>query len=90
MKHQRQPAESTGFDQVAVARAHRIAIDPLGGNVIAATTLDGIIQRKHQRPLGEEGLDEQTQQDLAPLYRRPDAATEFAMFAVSTHQLPGS
>jgi len=42
-KHQTQPPQTTGFNQVAITGANWVTIDPLGGNSLPSATLNRII-----------------------------------------------
>ena len=63
------PAQAAGLDEIVVAGLDRIAIESAGGNLGAATPLDGVVQRHDQRARWRKGGDEGHQQTLARLQR---------------------
>ena len=57
---------------MGIGRAHRIAVDALGRDALAAPTLDGVIQAENDRTGRDKGMDQQAQQQpggLAALQR---------------------
>ena len=68
---QRHDRQAVGLDEMAVARAYRIAINTPGGDLRAAATLDRVVQRHQQGTLRREHLDQQAQQAPTGRQRRP-------------------
>ncbi len=54
---QTQPAPPARLEAVVVAGAHRVALDPLGGDRGAAAALDGLVDAEDERALRDEGGD---------------------------------
>ncbi len=50
---------------MAVRRAHRIAIDPFGGDLRARASFHRLIDADNERAIGHERRDEQAQQGSA-------------------------
>src|SRR5215207_6462408 len=59
------PPQSTRFDEVGVAGSDRVAVDPFCRDLLALTPLQSLVYAYHQRPVGYECLNEQTQQEAA-------------------------
>ncbi len=51
-KHQAQPSQAAGLDDIAVAGPDRVAVDATGSNLGPSSALDGIVQRHDQGPDG--------------------------------------
>jgi len=87
----RQPAQPTGFDEVAVAGAHRIAIDAFRFDTCtgrkcrclgAPASLNRVVQTADDRPRRHKRLDQQPQQRVAQRPTRPGRAVEHAMIGL--------
>src|SRR3954468_4157665 len=59
-EHQAQPAQPAGLDEKRLRRTHRVTVDALGRDTLAAAALDRVVQAQHYRPRGHEGGDQQT------------------------------
>src|SRR4051794_2007082 len=77
--HQAEPAQAACLDEVAVAGADRVAVDPLGLDVFAAPALDGVVEAKDDRPLWHEGVQQQPEQHTRCGTPAPGGAGEDAM-----------
>jgi hypothetical protein len=60
--HEAQPAQAAGLDEMAVAGAHRVAVDPAGGDAGAPAPLDGVVDADDHRPLRHQSGDNQIEQ----------------------------
>lgn len=67
---------------MAVTGTHRVAIDPLGFDLLAAAALQGIIEPQDDRPLGSEHLEHHTQQDLTEGAARPLGSVQHAVIVL--------
>jgi len=86
--HQAEPSQATGLDEVAVWRAHRVAVDALGGAALAAPALDGVGEAEDHRAARGEGVEQQPQQQTGCQPPTPGGAVEHAM-VVDEAPLPG-
>src|SRR3954464_4644467 len=59
-EHQAQPAQPAGLDEKRLRRTHRVTVDALGRDTLAAAALDRVVQAQHYRPRGHEGGNQQT------------------------------
>jgi hypothetical protein len=59
-QHDREPAQPTGFDEVAVRGAHRITIDAACLYLGSPPPLESVIEADHNRAIRHKGADEQT------------------------------
>src|SRR3954463_2825881 len=59
-EHQAQPAQAAGLDEKRLRRTHRVTVDALGRDTLAAAALDRVVQAQHYRPRGHEGGNQQT------------------------------
>ena len=64
---------------MSIGGAHRIAINALGFDVLAAAALNGVIQAEDHRTGWGKGLDQQAQQQPGRLACAPASPTEHAM-----------
>jgi hypothetical protein len=72
-----------------VRRAHRVAVDALGADALAAPALDGVVQAENQRAAARrEGVQQQLQQQARGGPRAAGGAVEDAM-VVGEPPLPG-
>ncbi|HZB09273.1 MAG TPA: hypothetical protein VE525_09210 [Rubrobacter sp.] len=77
------------------ARAHWVAVDAFGTNLLPPPPLQGLVDAHNERSFGYEGFHEQPQQDAAYLPTRPDGAAEHPMvateapFLLRAHRSPG-
>ncbi len=81
-QHHAQPAQTAGFDEVALTGAHGIAVDAAGGNLRSPAAFDGVVQTKDQRPLEREGAHQERQQDPAGRQARPHGAIQDPMIGL--------
>jgi hypothetical protein len=84
-QHQAEPAQATRLDEMAVAGADRVAIDPLGADPLAAPTLDRVIKAQHHRPARHKGVQQQPEQHPR---RRPSAPGSTAEDAMVVNKPP--
>src|SRR5262249_57051215 len=63
---------------MAATRAHGVAVDARGANLLAAAPLDRFVDAYHQRTGGRERAHQQTKQDAARAQARPHRAIEDA------------
>jgi hypothetical protein len=78
-QHQTQPAQATGFDEVAVARTDRISVNPFRFDLLSPATLEGIIQTHHHWSTNGKCSHQQSQQQTAGFPARPDGSVEHSM-----------
>ena len=64
---------------MSIGGAHRIAINALGFDALAAAALDGVIQAEDDRTGWGEGVDQQAQQQPGRLASAPASPAEHAM-----------
>src|SRR5215208_4802757 len=80
-QRQANPPQSTRLDEVGVAGSDRVAVDPFCCDLLALTALQSLVYAYHQRPLGYECLNKQSQQEAARLPTRPDGTAQNPMVA---------
>lgn len=83
---QTDPAQAPYLDEVAVAGAHRVAIDAGCGDLGAASPFDRLVDTDDQRAGGSERHHEESEQDAAGCQARPDGAVEHAMLRLEMRQ----
>jgi hypothetical protein len=64
---------------MAVAGPHRITVDALGGDPLAAAALNRVIETQHHRPGRGEDADQQAQQQAGGVAGGPGGAVEHPM-----------
>jgi hypothetical protein len=64
-----------------VARSDRVAVDPFCPDLLALRPLQSLVYAYHQRPLGYECLNKQSQQEAARLPTRPGGTAQDPMVA---------
>src|SRR3712207_1160701 len=64
-------SQSAGFHEVAVRRAHRAPIDPLGTDLLSLAALQRLVDTHHQRSIRDESFYKRFQQDAAHLHAGP-------------------
>src|SRR3954447_14822515 len=64
---------------MSIGRAHRIAVDALGCDALAAPTLDGVVETENDRTRRDKGMDQQAQQQVGALLATPASPAEHAM-----------
>lgn len=80
--HQANPAKPVHVDELAVARAYRIAVDARRGDHGASSALDRLVEARHRRTRGREGSHEQVQQDAAGAQTQPGGAIQDAVIGL--------
>lgn len=60
--HEAQPSQSHGLNEVAMAGAHRVPINPPSGDALAPTAFDCIVHSDHDGPIGHEPFNDDGQQ----------------------------
>jgi hypothetical protein len=79
-QHEREPAQATGFNEVTVRRAYRIAVDTACLDPCSQPALDGVIQADQNRfVMGDEGVDQQTEETARQPAAGPDVTVEHAV-----------
>jgi hypothetical protein len=78
-QHQAQPAQTAGFDKVPVTGPDWVAGDAFGADLRSGASLYGVAQAENQRPRGDEGGEEQTEQDASGLETGPARAVQQAV-----------
>src|SRR5829696_10272395 len=69
------PPQSAALHEVFMAGTHRIAVDALGGDLLAPASLQRLVDAHNQRiSFGHEHLYQQPQQDATYLPTRPASA----------------
>src|SRR5919112_4233840 len=64
---------------MSIGRAHRIAVDALGCDALAAPTLDGVVETENDRTRRDKGMDQQAQHQPGRLASVPASPAEHAM-----------
>src|SRR3954468_19764965 len=64
---------------MSIGRAHRIAVDALGLDALAAPALDGVVEAEDHWSGRDKGSDQQTQQQAGGLASTPASPAEHAM-----------
>jgi len=64
---------------VAVAGAHRIAVDAPGSDALAAAALDRVVDAEQHRPGRGEGVQQQAEQDARCRTAAPGSTVEHAV-----------
>src|SRR6185369_7144720 len=81
-QHTAKPTQPAGFDEMGLRRAHRIAVDAFGSDFVTASSLDGVVNTKDERPGRDEGRNQQAKQKATGAQRRPDGAIQNAMVSL--------
>ena len=78
--HETDPAQATGLHEVATTRTNRVAINAARFDTASPAAFDGLVDTEHQRLFTTvKMLQEQRQQHLAHLARRPGCTIEYMM-----------
>ena len=95
--HQGNPAQTAGLDHIAAAGAHRITVDAQGADPWPLPPLQRLVDTEDQGTVAPvQMLEQEPQQDLGQLKRRPDRPVEHLMIAgivavaAETHNPEGS
>jgi hypothetical protein len=80
-------AQGAGLDEVAVAGAHRVAVDALGHDPLAATPFQRLVDAEQERSGRDEGSHQQPPQHPADSQSGPRGAAEHTMIAVKLPHL---
>src|SRR5215213_5886509 len=78
-QHQAEPAQAARLDEVAVAGADRVAVDPFGTYAFAAPALDRVVDAEDHWPLRYEGVQQQPEQHTRCGTPAPGGTVEDAM-----------
>ena len=70
-QHQAQPTQATGFDEMTMTGADRIAIDPFGFDLRSTATFNGMVQTQYHWTAAGKGPEQPSQQNLAGFQTRP-------------------
>jgi hypothetical protein len=89
-EHEAEPAQPTGFDEMRIRRAHRIAIDAARFDLASPTPLDRVIQAQHQWPLRDKGGYQHAHQYQTSLTAIPRSAVQNSMIILKPPLLPQS
>ena len=77
------PSEGARFDEVGVAGADRITVDPFRGDPLSPAAFKGLVYAHNQRrSFGYEGFHQQLQQDAAGFLARPYGTAEHPVVAM--------
>ena len=63
-QHDAEPAQTAGLDEMAMAGADRVTVDPARRDPRAPAPLDGIIEADHHRAVRDEGGDQPQQEPM--------------------------
>src|ERR671920_2079199 len=64
---------------MSIGRAHRVAVNALGLDALAAPTLDGVVETENDRTSWDKGMDQQAQHQPGALLATPASPAEHAM-----------
>src|SRR5207342_1261514 len=78
-KHQAEPTQSAGLDEVVLRGADWVTVNALGGDAFAAAALDRVVDPEHDRAPRGKGGDQQAEQQAGCGTRVPDGTVEDAM-----------
>ena len=78
-QHQAEPAQATRLDEMPVAGADWIPIDPLGADPLAAAALDRVVKTEEYRTCRHEAVQQQAKQHLRRRSPAPGSAVQHAM-----------
>jgi hypothetical protein len=67
-----------------VRRAHGIAVDAFSSDLLAAATLNGVIDAQGDHPSGDEHRHQEPEQQPTGFERRPDSAIQDPMIALKS------
>ena len=82
-QHQADPAQPAGLDEVAVAGAHRVAVDALGGDPLAATPFQRVVDAERGAVRSARRRRRAAPSSTRPTARAgPRGAAEHAVIAV--------
>ena len=80
-QHQTRPAQAARIDEVAVTRAHRIAVDAPRLDASPPAPFDHVVEPKHHGSARHESADQKPEQDAAAGPRAPSRTIEDAVGA---------
>src|SRR5215813_508481 len=81
-EHRAQPTEPTRLDEVGVRGANRVPVDSLGFDLMPAAAFDRVVDPDDQFAARRKGRDQNSQQHLSGLKRRPSRAIEHSMIVL--------
>src|SRR5947209_10039888 len=77
--HHTKPAQSAGFDEVAVRGAYRIAVDATRLDLAPPSSLKSVIETAYDRAIGNKRADQELQQTAGDPSARPALAVQHPM-----------
>ena len=83
-QHEREPAQATRFDKMAVRRPNGITVDAFGCDPLASPPLDSVIYGKDERARRHKGIDQQREQDARGRPARPSRTVQDAMVSLES------
>lgn len=78
-QHAAEPTQSTGFDEMGMRRANRIAVDAFSSYLVTAPSLDSIVEAKDERPCRSKYRNQQAEQKARGSQGRPSGSIQDAM-----------
>lgn len=78
-QHHTKPAQSAGFDEVAVRGAYRIAVDATRLDLAPPSSLKSVIETDNDRAIGNKRADQELQQTAGDPSARPAVAVQHPM-----------
>src|SRR5690348_17785639 len=78
-QHHTKPAQSAGFDEVAVRGAYRIAVDATRLDLAPPSSLKSVIETDYDRAIGNKRADQELQQTAGDPSARPAVAVQHPM-----------
>jgi hypothetical protein len=82
-----EPTPATGFDTMRLTRPHRVAVETLRGDFLAASSLDRVIQSTAQLPCWGKARDQHTQQAWTRGQGRPARTMQDPVRVAKTFRL---
>ena len=86
-QHDAEPAQAAGLDEMPVAGADRVAVDPPRRDPGAPAPLDGVVEADHHRTVRHEGGDQQPQEPVREGARAPVPVAQRALADSKTRSL---
>jgi hypothetical protein len=76
------PPQSAALHEVFMSGTHRVAVDALGSNLLAPTSLQRLVDAHNRRTFGHERLHQQSQEHVTRPPTRPASAAKHPMVAM--------
>ena len=85
-----EPAQATGFDEMRMRRSHRVAVNPLGFEVLSAPSFKRVVKAENKFAGWRQRRKQQSQQDPACGQGRPARTMQDSLLVDETFRLAQS